>query len=545
MQAKWRLSLAAVALFGAVVTLRLLAVDPPTQDQRDKLVKTMNAGNYKDAYEGLSKFALDHRDDPLKVDSDLTNAIQCLQRLGRVEEIDDFREAVIVVHKSNWRLLQTAADTYTSVEHYGYIVAGKFYRGHKRGGGRYVNTFQRDRVRALQLMEQAQKLLKDETDKAAVAQFHFTFAQMLLQGAGNYAPWRLQYLTDLSKLPDYDEGYYYGSDTRGAPVDEQGNPVFHQLPKSYADAASDGERWRWQLAQVVEFAPGRVNEVDLIFANFLHSQFDVQTMASRGGRFGRRGFVEQAQEPKTGTFAVHTLKDDETIAQLASGIKRFTLPDEFNWIKIYERVAARGKSDYGAQARDALANVYEDRRQYEKAAQAWQKAIAEYGAGNGSYRQKRLDQIVGNWGRFETVNVQPAGVKSTVEFRFRNGDKVSFEAHAIKVEKLLEDVKAYLQANPGRLDWERLNIGNIGYRLVEKQQTQYLGDKVASWEVELKPRPAHVDERLTVKTPLDKPGAYLLSGKMANGNLSRVILWVSDTAIVQEATGGTVTLVLR
>ena len=44
---------------------------------------------------------------------------------------------------------------YASSEHYGFIVAGKFYRGNHRGGGRYVGTMERDRVRALQLMQQA------------------------------------------------------------------------------------------------------------------------------------------------------------------------------------------------------------------------------------------------------------------------------------------------------------------------------------------------------------------------------------------------------
>src|SRR5206468_3287873 len=100
-------------------------------------------------------------------------ALTALQRLGRVDEADDFREAVIVVHKDNWRLLDAAAQTYVTTEHYGYIVAGKFYRGHRRGGGRYVGTMQRDRVRALQLMQQALDLVKKEKDKGAAAQFHF------------------------------------------------------------------------------------------------------------------------------------------------------------------------------------------------------------------------------------------------------------------------------------------------------------------------------------------------------------------------------------
>src|SRR5262249_39460862 len=123
---------------------------------------------------------------------------------------------------------------------------------------------------------------------------------------------------------------------------------------------------------------------------------------------------------------------------------------------------------------------------------------------------------------------------AVVDFRFRNGNKVSFEAHEIKVAKLLEDTRTYLQGHTGQLDGERLNIQEIGYRLVEKQQNQYLGDKVASWDLDLKPRPEHVDDRVTVNTPLTKPGAYLLTAQMANGNLSRIVVWVSDTVVVKK-----------
>ena len=51
---------------------------------------------------------------------------------------------------------------------------------------------------------------------------------------------------------------------------------------------------------------------------------------------------------QTGTFALHTLKDNETIARLASGLRRFEMPDEFNYLKIYERVVGRGDLEEGA-----------------------------------------------------------------------------------------------------------------------------------------------------------------------------------------------------
>ena len=50
---------------------------------------------------------------------------------------------------------------------------------------------------------------------------------------------------------------------------------------------------------------------------------------------------------------------------------------------------------------------------------------------------------------------QPAGKGATVEYRFRNGHLLELTAHEIKVEKLLDDVKAYLKSKPARTDWKR------------------------------------------------------------------------------------------
>src|SRR5260370_2237596 len=150
MRGKWRISLVSVLLASSALVLWLTAAQTPShQAQRDDLMKTFSDGNWNDAYQGLKKLALDPKDDPLKVSADLTTAIPCLEKLGRWDEIDAFREGVIAAHKNNWRLLDTAAQTYTNVQHYGYIVAGKFYRADHRGGGRLVNAMHRDRLRRL------------------------------------------------------------------------------------------------------------------------------------------------------------------------------------------------------------------------------------------------------------------------------------------------------------------------------------------------------------------------------------------------------------
>ncbi len=552
------LSLGGVLVVACVGRLLLSAESPPTPEERAKFEKLQKDGNFKDAYDGFRKLALSKDDDPLKVGDDLAAGILCLPMLARVDEVDGFRQQVIDLHQANWRLLWAAAETYLYGEHYGFLIAGKFYRGNRHGGGPFVYTVARDRIEALQLMQRAMPLLKTESDAPAKADFYLSFAKMLLTdgnddttyrwhgrywrgiwepGAVNYGnAWRLQVLTNLKELPEYEPGWNYGGQTRGAPVDADDRPIFYSTPKRWEDAANDGQRWRWALAQAVEMSAAKKNAAKLELANFLHSQFGVQTMAQYG--FFGGGAAVDGKPEKTGPFAVQTLSEEETMARLASGVKRFKLPDEFNFIKIYEDIAERPQTGFGVTALEALAQIFENRRQYPKAADYWRRNIKEYGPGANNYKQDRLDQIVGNWGRFEPTVTQPARQGATLEYTFRNGHRVSFEAREINIEKLLGDVKAYLKTRPQNLNWQQANISNLGYRLVTENQQQYLGPKIASWSLDLKPPPDHFSSQLTVATPLQKAGAYLIAAKMADGNTSSIVAWLADTAIVRKPLNG-------
>src|SRR5208282_3356961 len=174
----------------AVAAVGFLDARPPaSREQCDKLAQQ---GNYKDAYDGYRALALDPKDDPTLVGRDLQQAILCLIRLQRGDEIDAFREAVIEVHKDNWRLLQAAAESYLNdPEHFGFIVAGEFHRGPHRGGGRYVSVLERDRVRALQLLVQGLERARSNPDRPGAGRYLLTLAGALLSQRAGGESWRL------------------------------------------------------------------------------------------------------------------------------------------------------------------------------------------------------------------------------------------------------------------------------------------------------------------------------------------------------------------
>ncbi|MDO9264347.1 MAG: MG2 domain-containing protein, partial [Desulfosalsimonadaceae bacterium] len=400
-----------------------------------------------------------------------------------------------------------------------------------------MNALDRDRVRSLQLMVQAMKIAETDKDTGSVAGFYQSFAGMwLINRYNNQASWELQALTDIGKLPDYEDGYaYWDGETRGAAVDIEGNPVFYKTPASFESAINDGERWRWCLMKAVEKNLGLKDSVLWTMAGFFRQQFGVQTMASYGW-WGRADDTEEA----SGTYAVHTLADDESIAKLATGIRRFHLPDEFNYIKIYKTLAVN-QGGYRENALQTLADIYTNRRMYQKAAAYWQQILELPNLSKDSYKgaKEKLAQIVDNWGQFEPVMTQPhqknkKGKGATVEFRFRNAKNVDFEAYEIKVPQLLADVKAYIKRRPNEMDWQKINVDNIGWRLVENNEQKYLGKKAAGWSMALTPRENHWDRRVTVETPLKKAGAYLLKATLAGGHTSRIVIWLNNTVIVQK-----------
>lgn len=525
-------------LIGATLggSLLLGAREAPAGDDRSKAERLMNEGNYNDAYKLFRQLCLDPKTDPKLVGPDLSRGIVCLRSLGRVNEVDELLESTIKIHQGNWRLLQQAANEYLGIDHYGFLIGGKFERGPNRGGGKLVNSQERDRVRALQLLTEAIPLAQKDDDKGAVGAFFQQLAQQLLANRGYSEAWRLQYLTKLTELPDYEDGYYYDRSYNGAPVDADGKPVLHYPAKSWQEAKTDGERWRWALEQAVENDPSRLNSVRWTQADFYQNQFGPESMNQWGyGRFfGLPVSDDDTKKNESGTYALHTLKENETIAKLATGIKRFELPDEFNYLKLYQAIVAEPKTGYGEEAYTSLATAFENRRQYPTAAKYWRESIAKYGDSREKWKQQRIDQIEKNWGRFEPLTTQPAGQGATVEFRFRNAKKASFEAVAIKADELLADVKKYLKGDPGQLEWERMSLDDLGYRLVHQGQKKYLGEQVAKWNLDLEPRENHFDRRITVTTPLQKAGAYLITATLPDGNTSKIVIWVADTAIVHK-----------
>ena len=478
---------------------------------------------------------------------DLTRAIEALGRLNVWSEFDGCVEGAVAAHPENAGLALAAAAAYRNVPHSGRLIAGDFLRdgrvryggprfggirpgirpGGRSGGpaavpeasaGADVDTTYRDHIRGLQLVRQAILQAKDDTVLvnawgALAAVFH------------QQEPWKLQTLTPVASLPGWGEPGPEGG-TEGAPWAKDA-PVLYQIPASWEAAKNDGERWRFANTEVVRLMPGQATTVTLELARFSKSQFGTETLASFGW------WREQDPESAKGILEIDTLAEDECLAKTSDGVRRFKLPASHHFIALYRSIL-----DEISQAGDDLTQVFLNRRQFDKAREVLEKTIAKHGPGPNDSRKQLLQQITGNWGRFEPAATVPSGVKPKLPLVFRNASRITLTASPVDMEAVLKDTLDYLKSNPDKFDWQRTNPTQIAHRLIEEKSSKFIGKKEATWEASLSPSEKHRDTHTELEVPIDKPGAWWITGKIAGGNEFHTLVWIVDSVLVQRSVAG-------
>jgi len=479
--------------------------------------------NCKDAFSLYKKVLLEYKADP----QIYSNAVASLKKARLENEFDSLFTAVAEKYGKNPSMAVALAKSKMRVSDYGYIIAGKFVRGYHRGGGDRVSCRERDRVEALRLLFDIPKSGRDEI-------FYETLSDVIMWGRRYNQEWKLQYLTDLNKLPDYEkQNYSYGYNAYGAPVGADGKPVFYHVPASLKDAANDGERWRCALQRIIDdkkVSQYTKSGVKFRIADFFRSQFCVNTISYNLRR--------KIQSVKTGPYALHLLHDDESIAKLATGIRKIELPGDCNYIEMYKELI---DSKYAQQSLEMLADIYKNRRQYMKAANVYKELIRIVPKKLKKLYTEALNQITGNWVELLGSRTFPAGVNPVVNLKFRNTAEISYKITKVKIDSFIADMKKYLKDPGKRREMFKFgyNAENVGNWLLNKEGERYLGKKVYEWDKVLKPLEQHFDKIVPLKLPVREAGVYLLEVSAKNGNTSRIILWLTNTAIIErDANGG-------
>lgn len=487
-------------------------------------------GNHKEAAD-LGKLALAKPEASGRI---LEVTVAAFAQLSFFTEQEAVIEEAVKRHPKKWDILLEAGKAYSILPREGMLIDGKYQRGQYGARGKRVQSGLRDRVRALQLLVDAWNNLPADVDVASSGKLMAALASEVSREYQDTAnAWSLLHLTDLTTLPDFDDESGLDEPASGYPVDTEGKPIFFRAAESWESAKNDGERLLWIFQTQTKLGPEQDREARAALALLAKTWFSVQTLADYGFRFDAR---EDEAATKNGIATLHTLKDDETVAKLATGPKRFSLPPEWNFLKLYRELAENESATTARriEAWGQIAEELKDRRQYARAADALRKAIdLQTDVDQKKSLQAQLNQITGNWGRFEPQGAMPAGSEAKLQLVFRNAKKIGLTARKVDVSKLLADTEAYLRSEPQQQDWQRLNIAAIGQRLLEKDGEKYLSKPVAEWSQDLEPRANHWDKRVKVATPLKDAGAYLVEGTFEGGSKTRALVWLEGLVIVK------------
>lgn len=410
----------------------------------------------------------------------LVSALRRLSLMNEPKEFDFLLELVRAKYAESVPVVLALYDKAGVIPSYGYRIGESFTRGYNRGGyGVYLDCAERDRVRLLRLFD---RLYRGNPD-ALPAEFYAKFAALWFTGRNDCNSWKLQQKTDLGSLPDYEETRWSPSRS-WPPVGKNGLPVFYNTPKSYDDAANDGERFQFFR----KLAHDRKNTAaDKIYADFLVSQFQMKQIDVESRR------------------VLETLSDSETIARLANGILRFRMPDEHNFILLCKKL-----KDWRT-----LTDIYLGRGQMDKALEMARRAGDK----------ELVRQISGNFGSLESLRILPAGREPELKFCFRNARSGEVSVQRIDEAKLM---KALLAAHSKPQKSEVYDLYSLPVPRLLKEYSGVIGPVIAKIPLKLNPLPRHAETETKIPLPLKNAGAWLVTVALKDGNTSQIIVWMTD-----------------
>jgi len=502
----------------------VFAADAP--ELRKEARKLEKDGNWKEAYELRVKLLreVDDKESAL----DLNKALDSQMRLGEIQKFDGLLDELTASKESNPDFMLAAGRVYISVQHYGQFLDNKFQRGNS-GRGAWINVQEQDRLRALQCYMHAwENVEKGGSEEVQVLR---SLAEAFNWNRTGGYMWRLYLKTDLKAKPDYMEQQDVITSS-GAPVGRDGDPDYIDMPESWDVAGSDGERWRWLLAEI-----GRISEPDgpqeeMKWLRFCQQNYGVNTLASYGW------WSQPDVKERDGILQASTLEEYETIAKLANGVKRFTLREDYRYIPALRKLMRAGKNYPSASAGDLLVQVFLNRTQNVTAAETLDEVIRLHGPGGNDSRKKLLEQIRGNWSQFGMTPTYYASAPVEVPLSFRNAKSVKLSLTEVKEDLVMKDIIDHLESNPVEINRLKSSFSQLGRNLLENDRQKYFGKELRSWTEELDPAKGHLTTEANLDLGKLAAGCYVLKSEIAGGNTAWVVVWVRDLVILKRSESG-------
>jgi uncharacterized protein YfaS (alpha-2-macroglobulin family) len=471
---------------------------------------------------------------------------------------------------------------YLRIPHHGTKRAGKFHRG-QGGQGVHVQSGRQDRRKSISHYERARELL----DKLAQAPKELTREQK-----GGLVPLRIAVDFDLASVilnrrmigygyygwygwwgwdwwwwgwgwyddedeessaledADYEEPRRYNwwqraqEPPRGIPVDESGNPKFLVPPRDYSARLTDAEKLRFLLDEVIELDTSEKKESAAralmrraMIARQLYGPDSIRQFHQQRRRYDPMGRPLPADPAEDPLVKIHELERDEALAWVAGAVKRIKLPHDEDPFALLDDVEKfYPQSSAAAEARYAAGLYYQTRQQFPEAIAEYDKVIARYGTTNWAGASRTQKQKIAEAEvAIEAAGVELPGPRAEVEFTYRNTELVAFRAYAFDMQRFIMDGMTAKSGVDFQATRQVFRPWHPQYRQKHAPYERYVGKELFEWMEEVEDDGTHRPVTMKTRTPITRPGAYLIEAEVGTGQKARNLLLVTDVAILYKS----------
>ena len=424
----------------------------------------------------------------------------------------------------------------------GQMQDGRFVRGNSFDPAQTAaHSYHRNRWHALKLVLAVRDTLPANAPATLRAQMLSALAEALSghdpsERWNTSSPENLLLLTDLNAEPEIE---LIGSRSYGwRPSLAGDDPTrwFFTIPASFESAKSDGERWRWALAQLSALDSRHRSNESAQIASVMRQVFSARRLP---GLSGEAPIVGRHQVPDTPEMALHTLDDDETIVISGGKLRRVKLPKDLAFIPRLKELAmdVQEENTLRSFALECLYYEWSARWQYDRLSTFARQVPKPPGPGDsGMDLTYWLKEMAAPQLRFESHPPQIAGQPAKLRLMFRNVTQAKFTAQAVNMKKIIADIDVRAQQpvknEKDHDEWKWRTLEGLHARLTGKDATQWLQGKPIRWTAALEPAPHHWDQQIDLPSPLSQAGVYLISCDAGMEKPAQTLLWLDDLVIV-------------
>lgn len=472
----------------------------------------------------------------------LNGAIASLKELRKLELFDTLIDKVIRIYPNDGAVLNQAAAEYLTITHSGYqsdLPSNAFQRGSNVRIGQYCNTGEYDRLRSLYWSWQAYTLAKKNKNKLNRVNALHNLANALTYNRTPYSTAKLFELSDLGSVKNQSP---CASSTKALDSTLTLENLFN-LPDTWQNARSDGERWRFVLHQLSQISDSEHQQADYEWANFLWQHFGVHTLA-RHFPIGQGKTYERFQQDlqTLGDNQLYILKDNTPI--------KIELTPDTQFIRLLKSICHSTKATLAShKAALLLATLYENRQQFENSSTYLKHALATYDEkyylqpynaqpyypqqGHPQKHDDNQKKIIENkiaqihrpWGQF--IHSE----SGQIELDYRNAEAVTFTLYALDTEGYLNELQNNIEHGDNKT---YPSFKDIGLEAIQANEKRFIKQQLSTWTSQLAPPEGHLNAVIQVDMPEYLIGAHLLKAEMQNGNSTYLILWQSQRILLKK-----------